>query len=99
MPKFEEFEQMVEREENDGWTDWIIPTEIGEEFVEHSISCCHCGLVHDLQFKIINVKEGQEKIEKPGEYHVVFKARQNEELTKERREKLKDDLEFIKKDE
>ena len=84
MPKFEEFEQMVENE--DGWTDWIIPNEFDGDAIIHSIACCDCGLTHDFEFKVISVKE--EKIEKPGNYHIVFKARRNNETTAERREKI-----------
>ena len=41
MPKFRQ-----EIEGDDGWTDWIHP--LGG----YKISCCDCGLVHDLEFRL-----------------------------------------------
>lgn len=31
----------------DGWTDWLQPVENG-----YRMSCCDCGLVHELDFRI-----------------------------------------------
>lgn len=33
----------------DGWTDWFYPAMNG-----YKISCCDCGLVHQINFKIDN---------------------------------------------
>lgn len=39
------FERMVERE--DGWTDWVHP------LPGYRMQCCDCGLVHDMEFAIV----------------------------------------------
>lgn len=46
MPRMK---KMVERE--DGWCDWVQPAEL------YRMGCCDCGLVHDMQFRIVRVKE------------------------------------------
>lgn len=33
----------------DGWTDWIQPVSEG-----YKMSCCDCGLVHNMDFRIDN---------------------------------------------
>jgi len=38
-----------EIENDDGWSDWIHPLE------GYKISCCDCGLVHSLQFRIDDI--------------------------------------------
>jgi hypothetical protein len=35
-----------EMEYDDGWTDWVHP------LPNYRFSCCDCGLVHNLQFRI-----------------------------------------------
>ena len=42
MPRHE---IMIEGE--DGWSEWIHPLSS-----YHRISCCDCGLVHDLEFRL-----------------------------------------------
>jgi len=43
------YPQRMEREENEGYTDWV---DCSQEV--HRIACCDCGLVHDFQFQEID---------------------------------------------
>jgi hypothetical protein len=45
------FEQVVEHE--DGWSDWIQPKHDG-----YLMKCCGCGLVHELQFRVVEDTPG-----------------------------------------
>lgn len=38
----------VEREKADGWSRWVQPAMRG-----YLLSCCDCGLVHRLDFRIV----------------------------------------------
>ncbi len=51
---------MVERE--DGWCDWQFPV-----MERYRMACCDCGLVHDVQFKIVRTT----KPDKTGYYTVI----------------------------
>jgi hypothetical protein len=35
-------------ENDNGWSDWIAPT-----MRIYKMACCDCGLVHNLQFKVV----------------------------------------------
>jgi hypothetical protein len=37
---------------NNGWSDWIKPIMKG-----YRIACCDCGLVHNMEFKVIKEKK------------------------------------------
>lgn len=37
----------IEYEIDDGWTRWVQPIEQG-----YRMSCCDCGLVHEMDFRI-----------------------------------------------
>ena len=56
----------------DGWTIWINPAVP----MEHKIVCCDCGLIHDIEFRVV-------------ENAVQFRARRNERATAARRRKYK----------
>lgn len=49
----------------DGWSRWVLPIMEG-----YKISCCDCGLVHDMEFRVT------------GEYdRVEFRLRRNNRST------------------
>ncbi len=56
---------------DDGWTDWIEPVTEG-----FKLSCCDCGLVHDMNFRI---DEGQ----------IQFALRINKRSTGQKRRHMK----------
>jgi hypothetical protein len=73
----------VEVEGDDGWTRWISPRP-----GIYRMACCDCGLVHDMQFKVVKVikgnpeKEDWEYIElDPKKYRVIFRAKRNNRST------------------
>jgi hypothetical protein len=41
--------------QDDGWSDWELPVMKG-----YRIGCCDCGLVHDMDFKIVWVSEDKD---------------------------------------
>lgn len=51
----------------DGWTGWIYPKMDG-----YRIGCCSCGLVHDMQFVIVD-------------HQIALRARRNERATAAKR--------------
>lgn len=66
------------------YSEWIFPTKT------HRMTCCDCGLVHDMQFKAIEAKRLRGKAKKAGVSHLVrdvphldvmFRARRNERST------------------
>lgn len=46
MPRFK---RIVESDKN-GWSDWHCPNK-----KRYRMGCCDCGLVHDVQFKVIKI--------------------------------------------
>jgi hypothetical protein len=50
---------------DNGWSDWIYPVMKG-----YKMACCDCGLVHDLEFRIV---ENGKRVE--------FRARRNNRST------------------
>lgn len=59
--------------EANGWTKWIQPVMRG-----YRMACCDCGLVHDMDFKV--VRHGKRN-------NVQLRARRNERLTAAMRRK------------
>ena len=50
--------QIVEKVANDGWSDWR------DLETEHRISCCECGLVHDIEFETIGGLKARARVNK-----------------------------------
>ena len=46
-----EYEQAVEKPENDGFSDWVAPKDGA-----FRLQCCDCGLVHDVELKKASVQ-------------------------------------------
>lgn len=42
----------VEKAESDGWTAWISPNS------NYRMSCCDCGLVHNIKFRVVKGEDG-----------------------------------------
>jgi len=69
---------------DDGWTDWILPQR------HYRMGCCDCGLVHDMEFRVVVVTR-----KRNGTYHTVkinpascrvqFRARRNNRSTSQLR--------------
>lgn len=49
MAKFKKIEA-----NEDGWSDWELPI-----MEEYKMACCDCGLVHDVDFKIVWTAEDE----------------------------------------
>lgn len=60
----------TEIEGDDGWSRWIKPVMAG-----YKLACCDCGLVHEIDFRVI------EEVEP----YVLFRARRNNRSTGQRR--------------
>lgn len=54
--------------DENGWTPWVYPKQDGYRW-----SCCDCGLVHEMQFRVTSLSE------------VEFRARRNERSTAAKR--------------
>lgn len=52
MPKGSKYEQIWTNE--DGWSDWFYP-----DMPKFEMACCHCRLVHDIEFMIVERTEIQ----------------------------------------
>lgn len=72
----------VEFEVNGKWSRWVPPKMKG-----YKMACCDCGLVHDMQFKVVEVtktmKDGSWLFVpvKAGKYRVMFRASRNKRST------------------
>lgn len=58
----------------DGWCDWVHP------LPGYLMGCCDCGLVHEVQFSIVN-NEGVETDFNPGESEasvIVFRMKRKD---------------------
>lgn len=79
------FEQ-VTQPSNTEFSDWIQPTMNG-----YKMACCDCGLVHDIDFRVVRVVEelprGYVKVKdvKANSLIVQFKARRNNRSTGQKR--------------
>lgn len=67
---------------DDGWCDWVSPTPKRP----YRMACCDCGLVHDLEFRAIEVeaKRGGWWAEigpLAAVHRILFRARRNERET------------------
>ena len=70
------------RAKSEGWSDWQYPTMTG-----YRMGCCDCGLVHDMEFKVMRVTkrnedgswEGEEL--DPAEFRVSMRAKRNNRST------------------
>jgi hypothetical protein len=75
------YTQIVE-DQPDGWSDWVQPTEDtnGKPF---AISCCHCGLVHDVEFQSVLDRTDEDA----GKVYVVvqFRVKRNLRATAQKR--------------
>lgn len=78
MPKLEPV-----YENPNGWSDWIAPV-----MRNYKLGCCDCGLVHDLQFKVLEVTRNGKKTFDGAEvngHRVLFRARRNKQSTRVQR--------------
>lgn len=57
MPKRSKYEQIWTNE--DGWSDWFYP-----QMDSYEMACCHCGLVHKVEFEIVE----RTQVKKNGEF-------------------------------
>jgi hypothetical protein len=69
----------------DGWTDWIYPY-----MDNYKLACCDCGLVHDMQLKVVRVKHLPNKTmlvkdSRSTSLAVAFRARRNTRATAQTR--------------
>ena len=64
------------QQSSDGWTRWVPPRMKG-----YKMACCDCGLVHDMQFKIVPYGRG---------FKVVFRAKRNQRSTGQMRRHRKE---------
>jgi hypothetical protein len=74
------------KDENGGYTDWIFPRR-GNVY---KLACCDCGLVHDLEFAVVNAEDiggGRIRIWKARgkNLQVAFRAKRNERSTAQMR--------------
>jgi len=87
-------------EKSNGWTDFVSPKMEG-----YRLACCDCGLVHDLQFRVVEVLEHlpngtwvhSDPLD-PSKYKIQFRARRNRRSTAQiRRHKPNADVEARRK--
>ena len=82
----------VQVERDDGWSDWVQPLMDG-----YRMACCDCGLVHEMQFGVLKVKENRPGgfVEfEPGflpveEFRIWFRARRHNRATGQIRRRKK----------
>lgn len=48
MPKY----PVIQENEETGWSDWLQPM-----MKSYKMACCDCGLVHELEFKVIKQRK------------------------------------------
>jgi hypothetical protein len=58
--------------ENEGdWSEWVNP-----DSEQYFMKCCDCGLVHEMQFKVVKYSEGDEcEFIDDADLQAVFRAR------------------------
>jgi len=72
----------VEQEKEDGWTRWVSPI-----MTKYRMACCDCGLVHDIEFKIVKVvmknKDGSFEYEdiNSSKFRIIFRGKRNNRST------------------
>lgn len=74
----------------EGYSEWETP-----EMKGFKLSCCDCGLVHNMDFKVLKVTEtfedGTWNTEEPdGDYRVEFRVSRNNRSTGQVRRHMKD---------
>ncbi len=91
---------IVENEET-GYSDWIRP-----KMKAYRMACCDCGLIHELDFKVIKqkkiireYKDGTNisefiDVENP-KYQIVLRAKRNNRATAQHRRHKKDQASII----
>lgn len=72
----------TEKEVN-GWSEWIHPV----CKPSYRMACCDCGLIHDMQFKVVKYR---------GQSRIIFRASRNNRATSAMRRKFKS-IKVIKK--
>ena len=97
------YRPLIEKKEEDGyWSEWVSPK------ADYKLRCCDCSLVHNIQFKVVKVKEklGNDEfiardLSKPGNYLVMFRAQRNNRATSQcrRKDKMKKPMKESKKKE
>jgi len=80
--------KQITTEKKNGWTKWENPV-----MTNYQMACCDCGLVHTINFQVVEVV----KVTKTGlktvmnlpkkKYQVLMKARRNIKYTKQLRNK------------
>jgi len=70
---------------DDGWCEWIYPY-----MDDYRLACCDCGLVHQMQLKIVRVKHLSNKTmlvkdSKATSLTVAFRAKRHERATAQTR--------------
>ncbi len=80
------FHKVIEKET--GWSDDQFPIMRG-----YKMACCDCGLVHDMEFDVFeikkNIKDGSfsGKVRKGKKWRVIIRARRNNRSTGQMRRK------------
>ena len=69
-----------EAADGSGWTDWVLPQR------HYRMGCCDCGLVHDMEFRVVIVerlKDGTYRTIKvnPAKCRVEFRVHRNNRST------------------
>lgn len=77
------------QEGENGWSEWIAP-----KHKRYRMGCCDCGLVHDMQFKIVRVTSTRTNgtwlyVPAKGKFRVMFRATRNNRSTAGLRRKKK----------
>lgn len=57
------YDQVIEND--NGWSDWIQPLMTG-----YRMACCDCGLVHELDFRIVTTSTGEDRVQFRASRHV-----------------------------
>jgi hypothetical protein len=81
LPSYEEqmkYEQAIAGEGD--WTKWYSPLH-GNGKKNYRLACCDCGLVHEMQFRVMQDSRGRNS--------VIFRAKRNERATSAMRRKKK----------
>lgn len=76
MAKFKKIEAL-----EDGWSDWEFPQMQG-----YKMACCDCGLVHDMDFRVVKTKKLQDGSYEAEEiaddsFRVLIRAKRNNRST------------------
>lgn len=86
MPRFKKH-----AEQEDGWSEWINPVKR-----KYKMACCDCGLVHNMDFRIVEDKTPKDKkgVTRGKEYKkkdlaIVFRAQRNNRSTAQMRRNKK----------